>query len=147
MPEMPPFPREPAELSAALEQLGGPRLPGLLGIELLDLSEGASAMRMEIAERHLASNGYLHAASVVALADTTAGYGCVANLPEGAIGFTTIELKSNHLGTLLQGALLSTGTLAHGGRTTQVWDVVVTAEETGKKIALFRCTQMILYPK
>ena len=67
--------------------------------------------------------------------------------PSGAIGFTTIELKSNHLGTQLEGALLSEGSLAHGGRTTQVWDVVVTAEETAKKIALFRCTQMILYPR
>lgn len=84
---------------------------------------------------------------MVALADTTAGYGCVASLPGSAIGFTTIELKSNHLGTLLEGALLAEGTLVHGGRTTQVWDVVVTAEETGKKIALFRCTQMILYPR
>jgi uncharacterized protein (TIGR00369 family) len=147
MPEIPPFPKDRAELSAALEKLGAPRLPGLLGIDLVDLSDGSSTMRMEIGERHLASNGYLHAASVVALADTTAGYGCVANLPEGAIGFTTIELKSNHLGTQLEGALLSKGTLAHGGRTTQVWDVTVTAEETGKKIALFRCTQMILYPK
>jgi uncharacterized protein (TIGR00369 family) len=147
MPQIPPFPKDRAELSAALEKLGAPRLPGLLAIELVELSDGSSTMRMEIGERHLASNGYLHAASVVALADTTAGYGCVANLPEGAIGFTTIELKSNHLGTLLEGALVSKGALAHGGRTTQVWDVVVSAEETGKKVALFRCTQMILYPR
>jgi uncharacterized protein (TIGR00369 family) len=147
MPEIPPFPTDRAELSSALEGLGAPRLPGLLGIELVELGDGSSKMRMEVAERHLASNGYLHAASVVALADTTAGYGCVANLPEGAIGFTTIELKSNHLGTLLDGALVSEGTLAHGGRSTQVWDVVVTAEETGKKVALFRCTQMVLYPR
>jgi len=147
MPDIPPFPKDRQELSGALEQLGAPRLPGLLGIELLDITDGASKMRMEIGEKHLASNGYLHAASVVALADTTAGYGCVANLPDGAIGFTTIELKSNHLGTLLEGALLSEGSLAHGGKTTQVWDVAVTAEETSKKIALFRCTQMILYPR
>jgi uncharacterized protein (TIGR00369 family) len=147
MPEIPPFPKDRTELSTALEGLGAPRLPGLLGIELVDLGDGSSRMRMRVAERHLASNGYLHAASVVALADTTAGYGCVANLPEGAIGFTTIELKSNHLGTLLEGVLLSEGSLAHGGRTTQVWDVLVTAEEAGKKIALFRCTQMVLYPR
>ncbi len=146
MPDIPPFPKDREELSRTLQQLGAPRLPGTLGIELLEISDGASRMRMAIEERHLASNGYLHAASVVALADTTAGYGCVANLPEGSIGFTTIELKSNHLGTLLEGALLAEGSMAHHGRTTQVWDVVVTAEETGKKIALFRCTQMILYP-
>ena len=147
MPDVPPFPDDRQELFGVLEQLGANRLPGLLGIELLEITEGASKMRMEIVEKHLASNGYLHAASVVALADTTAGYGCVANLPRGAIGFTTIELKSNHVGTQLEGALLSEGSLAHGGRTTQVWDVVVTAEETSRKLALFRCTQMILYPR
>jgi len=146
MPDMPPFPEDRQELSGVLEQLGANRLPGLLGIELLEITEGASKMRMEIGEKHLASNGYLHAASVVALADTAAGYGCVANLPEGSIGFTTIELKSNHLGTLLEGALIADGTLAHGGRTTQVWDVVVAAETSGKKIALFRCTQLLIYP-
>jgi uncharacterized protein (TIGR00369 family) len=147
MPEMPAFPRDRSELAGVLQALGASRLPGLLNLELLELSDGGARMRCVVEERHLASNGYLHAASVVALADTTAGYGCVATLPEGAIGFTTIELKSNHLGTLLQGALRSDGALAHGGRSTQVWDVAVTAEETGRKIALFRCTQMILYPQ
>lgn len=147
MPEMPHFPQDKQDLARALEQLGADRLPGFLGIELLDLVSGSSRMRCVVEEKHLASNGYLHAASVVALADTTAGYGCVASLPEGAIGFTTIELKSNHLGTLLEGAMIANGDMAHGGRSTQVWDVVVTAEDTDRKIALFRCTQMILYPK
>jgi uncharacterized protein (TIGR00369 family) len=144
---MPHFPDDKGDLARTLEELGANRLPGLLGIELLDLESRSSRMRCVVEEKHLASNGYLHAASVVALADTTAGYGCVANLPEGAIGFTTIELKSNHLGTLLEGALVADGTLAHEGRSTQVWDVVVSEEKTDRKIALFRCTQMILYPR
>jgi uncharacterized protein (TIGR00369 family) len=147
MPEMPHFPQDKQDLARVLEQLGADRLPGLLGIELLDVASGSSRMRCVVEQKHLASNGYLHAASVVALADTAAGYGCVASLPDGAIGFTTIELKSNHLGTLLDGPMIASGTLAHGGRRTQVWDVVVTAEETDRKLALFRCTQMILYPK
>ena len=147
MPEIPPFPEDRDDLARTLEQLGARRLPGLLGIELVELAEGSSKMRLVVEEKHLASNGYLHAASVVALADTTAGYGCVANLPEGAIGFTTIELKSNHLGTLLEGGLVADGSLSHGGRTTQVWDVTVSAEETGAKIALFRCTQLLIYPR
>ena len=147
MPELPYFPPDRQELAGVLETIGATRLPGLLNLELIEMGEGWSRMRCAVEEKHLASNGYLHAASVVALADTTAGYGCVANLPEGAVGFTTIELKSNHLGTLLDGVLLAEGTLVHGGRSTQVWDVIVTAEGTGRKIALFRCTQMILYPK
>ena len=145
MPELPDFPEDRIELTRVLEGLGATRLPGLLGLELVELGDGQAKMRCVVEEKHLASNGYLHAASVVALADTTAGYGCVANLPQDALGFTTIELKSNHLGTLLEGGMLSEGIMAHGGRTTQVWDVVVSAEDSGKKIALFRCTQMLLY--
>ena len=95
----------------------------------------------------MAPNGFLHAGSVVTLADTTEGYGCSAHLPAGASGFTTIELKSNHLGTALEGTISCTAKPAHLGKNTQVWDAVVTHRETGKTIALFRCTQMILYAR
>ncbi len=94
----------------------------------------------------MAPNGFLHAATVVALADTSCGYGCVANLPANAKGFTTIELKSNHLGTAKDGTIECIATPVHVGKTTQVWDAVVSHRESGKKIALFRCTQMVLYP-
>jgi uncharacterized protein (TIGR00369 family) len=101
-------------------------------------------MRLPLRDELLAPNGYLHAATVVGLADSACGYGCIASLPEGAYGFTTIELKTNFLGTALEGTLFCTSELVHGGRTTQVWDATVTNEE-GKKLALFRCTQLLLY--
>ena len=88
----------------------------------------------------LAPNGFLHGGTVVALADTACGYGSAANLPDGAVGFTTIELKSNFLGTATEGGIACRARLLHGGRTTQVWDAEVTAEATGAVIALFRCT-------
>jgi len=119
-------------------------LPGLLGIELQDVARGSVKSRLAIRSDHLAPNGYLHAATVVALADTSCGYGTVATLPDGARGFTTIELKSNFLGTVREGAIACEATLAHGGRTTQVWDARVTDEGTGRLIALFRCTQLVL---
>jgi 1,4-dihydroxy-2-naphthoyl-CoA hydrolase len=93
----------------------------------------------------LALNGYLHAATVVALADTACGYGCVMSLPEGASGFTTAELKANFIGTAREGGVSCDARLVHGGRTTQVWDAEVKSEAAGKAIALFRCTQIILY--
>jgi 1,4-dihydroxy-2-naphthoyl-CoA hydrolase len=83
----------------------------------------------------------------VTLADTASGYGCIAHLPEGANGFTTIELKSNFLGTAREGTIDCVATGAHFGRTTQLWDAVVTHRDSGKTIALFRCTQLVLYPK
>ena len=38
-------------------------------------------------------------------------------------------------------------TPAHLGRTTQVWDAVVFDEASMRTLALFRCTQMVLYPR
>jgi uncharacterized protein (TIGR00369 family) len=122
-------------------------LPGLVGVEILGIEPGRVRSRLPIRPEHGAPNGYLHAATVVALADTSCGYGCVASLPDGATGFTTIELKTNYLGTVREGAIACEASLAHGGRTTQVWDARVTDEGTGKAIALFRCTQMLLYPR
>ncbi|KRA66121.1 competence protein ComA [Caulobacter sp. Root655] len=133
-----------AQLTAA--QVGA--LPGLLGLEWSTAVAGLVCGRMTVARHHMAPNGFLHAASVIALADSACGYGCVVSLPEGASGFTTLELKSNFLGTAREGdGVAAEARLVHGGRTTQVWDAVVTAEATGKTIALFRCTQMVLYPK
>jgi len=129
-----------------LNERGIGTLPGLIGVEILEAEEGRLASRLELRDELLAPNGYLHAATIIALADTSCGYGCFVNLPEGAEGFTTVELKSNFLGTKREGVLGCEATLAHGGRTTQVWDATVTDEESGKKLALFRCTQMILYP-
>ena len=120
-------------------------LPGHLGIKITEIGEGKCSAEMQVTKQLMAPNGYLHAGSVVTIADSCSGLGCVNNLPEGASGFTTIELKSNHLGTALEGTVACTATLFHGGRTTQVWDAVVTNKATGKTMALFRCTQLILY--
>jgi 1,4-dihydroxy-2-naphthoyl-CoA hydrolase len=126
---------------------GAGHLPGLVGVQILSVTPGGLESRLQIRRELLAPNGFLHAASVVALADTSCGYACVANLPQGASGFTTIEIKSNFLGTALDGAIFCRATPAHLGRTTQVWDAVVTIEGTEKRIALFRCTQMVLWPR
>jgi uncharacterized protein (TIGR00369 family) len=132
---------------ADFKKLSEGHFPGLLGIHVLSVEPGETSAYFEVKQSLLAGNGYLHAGSVVTLADTCAGYGCVANLPEGASGFTTIELKSNHLGTAREGIVECTAKLVHGGRQTQVWDAVVRDQKTAKTLALFRCTQMILYPK
>ena len=130
-----------------LNKRGVGTLPGLIGLEIVEAEDGRLDSRLELRNELMAPNGYLHAATVVALADTSCGYGTFVNLPEGAQGFTTIELKSNFVGTKREGVIGCEANLVHGGRTTQVWDARVTDEESGKPIALFRCTQMILYQR
>ena len=120
-------------------------LPGLLGMNVTAVGEDGVHASMEVTPAHMAPNGFLHAASIVMLADTCCGYGCMSQLPPGASGFTTIELKSNHLGTALDGSIECHARPVHLGKTTQVWDATVSAK--GKTIALFRCTQMVLWPR
>jgi uncharacterized protein (TIGR00369 family) len=120
------------------------RLPGLFGIELLEIRPGHVEARLDLRPEHLAPNEFLHAGTVITLADSCAGMGCLASLPEEAVGFTTIELKTNFLGTAREGALRCMAEMAHGGSRTQVWDATVTREEDERVIALFRCTQFLL---
>jgi uncharacterized protein (TIGR00369 family) len=130
-----------------LNERGIGTLPGLIGIEVLEAEKGRLESRLELREELMAPNGYLHAATIVALADTSCGYGTFVNLPEGAEGFTTVELKSNFLGTKREGAIGCEARMVHGGHATQVWDATVYDEESSKTLALFRCTQMVLYPR
>ena len=122
-------------------------LPAYLGVVVTHVLAGELRAEFQVQQSLLAPNGYLHAGSVVSLADTCTGYGCYANLPDGATGFTTLELKSNHLGTAREGIVECIAKAVHIGKTTQVWDAIVTNKGSGKIIAIFRCTQMILYAK
>ena len=137
---------QPTRTREDFQAAGRGRLPGLMGVEILTVAPGEVSARLEIRDELLAPNGYLHAASVVALADTAAGYGCVVSLPDGASGFTTIELKSNFFGTARSGAIRCTARMLHGGRRTQVWEADVSDETTGRAIARFACTQLVLWP-
>ena len=130
---------------AQLQEAGASHLPGLLGIEVLEAGDGRARARLELREEHHAPNGFLHAGTIVAFADTACGYGCILSLPEGATGFTTIELKTNFLRSALEGAIDCEARLVHGGRTTQIWDSTV-LDPAGRQMALFRCTQLILRP-
>ena len=130
-----------------LNERGRGFFPGHMGVEVQALAQGRVYARMPVQPQLIAPNGFLHAAAVIALADTACGYGTIAHLPDGAQSFTTIELKSNFLGTATEGVLLCEARGEHLGRNTQVWDATVTDEASGRKIALFRCTQMILWPR
>ncbi|MEP7330433.1 MAG: PaaI family thioesterase [Betaproteobacteria bacterium] len=140
----------PLRTGVSLDQInrrGDGRLPGLLGYRVTALKEGLLSAELDIRADLLAPNGFLHAATIVALADTACGYGCLAHLPEGAENFTTVELKANFFGTARDGTIMAEARPVHLGKSTQVWDAVVKRRVDDKTIALFRCTQMVLWPK
>ena len=120
------------------------RLPGLLGLELLAVEPGRAEGRLELRPELLAPNEFLHAGTIITMADSCAGMGCIASLPAEAGGFTTVELKTNFFATAKEGALRCRAWMVHGGSRTQVWDAEVSRESDGRVLALFRCTQFLL---
>jgi len=126
---------------------GREHFPGLVGLVITEVAEGVLKGELALRKALLAPNGYLHAGAIVTFADTLAGYGCIAHLPGTAQNFTTVELKANFLNTAAEGVLYGEARAVHLGRTTQVWDAVVSHGEERRKLALFRCTQLVLYPK
>ena len=123
------------------------RLPGLMGFRVMALEQGLLVAELDIRPELLAPNGFLHAATVITLADTACGFGCIAHLPKGSENFTTVELKTNFLGTAREGTIACVARPVHLGNATQVWDATVTRHGDGRTLALFRCTQMVLWPK
>ena len=123
------------------------KLPGSLGIHALEIGSDYCLLEMPLQEKHMNLRGFVHGGSVVTLADSAAGYGTYANLPDGAEAFTTVELKCNFIRGISGGTLECRAKCIHQGKTTQVWDSHVTDRESGKVVAEFRCTQMILYPR
>ncbi len=123
---------------------GAGYLPGLLGIEFTLVADDEVRARLSVRKALLALNGFLHGGTVITLADTACGYGTMNSLPVDAVGFTTLELKSNFLGTARDGFVECVATAVHKGRTTQVWDANVVIAGADRSIARFRCTQLIL---
>ena len=122
-------------------------MPGYLGMVVTEVGAGEVKAEIVITGHHLAPTGFLHAGSIITLADTACAIGCFSNLPEGASGFTTAELKSNFLSTAREGTLECSAQVTHLGKSTQVWDATVVHRESGRTVALFRCTQFIMYPQ
>ncbi|MEP7302096.1 MAG: PaaI family thioesterase [Caldimonas sp.] len=119
-------------------------LPGRFGMVVTRIEAERLDAEVAIAPWMLAPNGFLHAASILMLADTAAGYACMAHLPDGAKNFTTLELKSNFLATAREGTMRTECRAEHLGRTTQIWSATVFGPGD-RKLALFRCTQLVLW--
>jgi uncharacterized protein (TIGR00369 family) len=128
-------------------RLGREHLPGYLGVIVTAVEPGMLRAELPLRKELFAPNGFLHAGSVITLADTAAGYACVAHLPDGAEGFTTLELKANFLRAAREGVLRCEARAVHLGRTTQVWDATVYSGDDDRPIAVFRCTQLVIYPQ
>ncbi len=118
-------------------------LPATLGITFTELAPTHAVAMLTVQDAVMAPNGFLHGGTVVSLADTTCGFGTYVTPGPHHTHFATIDLSCNFIGTATSGTITCTASLIHSGRTTQVWDADVHRDD-GRRIAVFRATQMIL---
>jgi 1,4-dihydroxy-2-naphthoyl-CoA hydrolase len=121
------------------------KLPEHLGLTVTEVADGRVVGRFTVRPDLVSHTGYLLAGVGLTLADLLCAYGVSTAWPEGARSFTTAEVKCNFIGTALEGEVEITASLVHGGRTTQLWDAEIVSLATGRRMALFRATQIILY--
>ena len=120
----------------------------LLGIHIDDPDAEHPTGRFTVTHRLIAGTGYLWAPVVTALADALCAFGVGRHRPDGSAGFTTVESKANFVSSAREGEVVhGVATPLHLGGTTQVWDAAITNETTGRTMAAYRCTQLILYPR
>lgn len=123
------------------------KLPEHIGLEITEVEDGRVVGRFAVRPDLVAHTGFLLAGSLLSIADILCAYGVSTAWPEGASGFTTAEVKCNFVGTLREGVVEVEARMLHGGRTTQVWDAWARDAASGRLMAAFRCTQVILYPR
>jgi 1,4-dihydroxy-2-naphthoyl-CoA hydrolase len=122
------------------------RIPfaGLIGVELVSAEKERVEARMLVRPDLCNPMRGLHGGAAMSLADTLGAMGAMMNLPEGSAGTTTLESKSNFLGSAKEGeTILAVCTPIHVGRRTSVWQTKITTE-AGRNVALVTQTQMVL---
>ena len=136
--------RDPIDRARQASEFFAPLVPGQLGCVFDHSANDLVIGHIDVTDNLIAGTGYLFAPAIIALADTCAAIGCGNNVAAGA-SFTTIELKSNFLSSARVGeTVICRCTPSHLGQQTHVWDAEVTNATTGRVMALFRCTQMVL---
>lgn len=117
---------------------------GVLGIDVTLSEKDRIEARMLVRPDMCNPVRVLHGGAIMSFADTLGAMGASMNLPEGAAGTTTLESKTNFIGSAREGeTVVAVCTPIHIGRRTSIWQTKITSE-AGKTVALVTQTQMVL---
>src|SRR5215467_15798785 len=118
-------------------------LPGVLGIEIVELSSERVVATMPVDERTVQPFGILHGGASVALAETVASFGAAGCIDRERFAAVGQEINANHIRPKSSGVVTATATPIHIGRTSQVWSIQI-VDELGSLICVSRCTLAVV---
>jgi uncharacterized protein (TIGR00369 family) len=123
-------PRDPNWIEKALATFNTAPFVRDLGMRLVDLEPGRIVAELDLAERHLQQDGYVHGGVQASLADHTAGTAAASLIPAGAI-VLTIEFKLSFLAAARGQKLICRGAVLKPGRQVSFTEAKVYMVESG----------------
>ena len=121
-----------------------PTLADSLGIELTDITEHYLEGRMPVDGRTHQPMGLLHGGASVALAETLGSIGAATRIDVTKQACVGLEINANHIKGVRDGWVRGRATALHVGRSTQVWEIRITHEETGALVCISRITMAVI---
>lgn len=118
-------------------------LPGVLGIELIELTGARVVATMPVDDRTRQPYGLLHGGASIALAETVASLGATASIDRAHFAAVGQEINGNHLRPKVDGIVRATAVPVHVGRSTQVWSIEI-RDEQERLVCISRCTMAII---
>ena len=126
-----------------IQSILAPLLPGLMGIEVREATPERVVAAMRVRPDLCTTGESLHGGAFMAFADTLGAVGTFLNLPKGARTTTTDSSTKFTRGAPVGSTVIGTATAFHRGRTTQVWQTLITTED-GKLCAVVTQTQLVI---
>jgi uncharacterized protein (TIGR00369 family) len=121
-----------------------PTLADALGIELTALTDSYLEGRMPVDGRTHQPMGLLHGGASVALAETLGSIGAASRVDTTKQACVGLEINANHIKGVRDGWVVGRATALHVGRSTQVWEIRITHEETGALVCISRITMAVI---
>jgi 1,4-dihydroxy-2-naphthoyl-CoA hydrolase len=128
---------------ADFHRLMAPQFPGLLGLQLTELSPTRVVATMRVRPELCTAGGILHGGAHMAFADTLGAIGTVLNLPQGKRTTTTDSSTKFIGGARVDTTVTGESVALHRGRTTMVWQTSIRNAD-GKLCSVVTQTQLVL---
>jgi 1,4-dihydroxy-2-naphthoyl-CoA hydrolase len=121
-----------------------PTLADSLGMEIVGVTDEYLEGRMPVDGRTHQPMGLLHGGASVALAETLGSIAAALRVDRTKQACVGLEINANHLKGVRDGWVRGRATPVHIGRSTQVWEICITHEETGALVCISRITMAVI---
>ena len=130
----------------ALNEFCAQSMIGFLGIIFTEVTDSSIAATMPVNSKTIQPSGWLHGGASLALAESMAGAGSYLLVDREKFNVLGLQISGNHISSVKHGILKADAQLIHRGKTTHVWEVKIT-DENSKLISAVRVTNIIAEKK